>query len=203
MSVVVGIDPSFTRTGLSVLDTDSRVVVSAQSVKVPDSLKQGKLYTLPSALIASNWLAGSVGSILSNVGDVSAICVEVPVVRSFAGPFLLLIQQALFSVYPVSVPVFLVPPKAINGIALPKRGETKDYVPPSRLSTSRIKKMVVGFVADNFILDQSINHDEASAVVLSYIGGLILSKNYSGSFTTFLKEGSGVEDKVDLTFDFG
>lgn len=203
MSIVVGIDPSFTRTGLSVLDTESRVVVTTQSIQVPNSLKQGKLYTLPSALIASNWLANSVGSFLSAVGDISAVCVEVPVVRSFAGPFLLLIQQAMYSVYPASVPVFLVTPKAINSVALPKKGDSKDYIPPSRMSTTQIKKLVVKFVADNFILDRSINHDEASAVVLSYIGGLILSKNYSGSFATFLKEGLGVEDKVDLTFDFG
>lgn len=193
MSAFIGIDPSYSRTGMCLL-VDGVVTVS-ESVEVPDILKTGSIYNIASCMQAASWLGRRVGETLrdwcSSVGSgLSGVVVEIPAAQSLPGPYLFLIQQALYAEYPRDVMVWLVPPTAINGMVFPPRkrkprtkAELAEWVPEPRMSKVAMKAEILRWARERYGGELVLsNHDEASAAVLCGIGAEIYSGVYKKTY---------------------
>lgn len=193
MSAFIGIDPSYSRTGMCLL-VDGVATVS-ESVEVPDILKTGSIYNIASCMQAASWLGARVGETLRDwcglVGSgLSGVVVEIPAAQSLPGPYLFLIQQALYVEYPRDVRVWLVPPTAINGMVFPPRkrkprtkAELAEWVPEPRMSKVAMKAEILRWAKEHYGGEQVLsNHDEASAAVLCGIGELILVGAYKKTY---------------------
>lgn len=183
MGYLVGIDPSFSRSGLSVLSSEGDVV-ACTSVEVPDVLKKGSIYQFSGSFAAAEWHARECVSWLSSLGltgGFDAFFVEYPALSSPMGAWLLPLQCMLYSALGRSdlatVPMYLMPPTAINSFVLPKKPKLKKgeipEVPWVKPTKQEAKGLIVRWVLDHYGVE--CNHDEASAVVLAHLGRGVLA----------------------------
>ena len=200
--MLLGVDPSYTRTGLCLLDEVSGAVVSNTSISIPDIFRGGSVYSYRVSFPVSLLHAHQCFSWVEDMGyrdDITAICIEMPAYSTMVGVHLLPLQ-CLFYAYTrmqsfcSSAPMFLIPPSAINSLVLPKRTKkAKDMmsaeseavfsdvvIPEGGFSTPQKKKLIVSWVSRIYGVD--MNHDEASSVVLAHIGRLIMAGQYRGSY---------------------
>lgn len=189
MAQLVGIDPSFSRSGLCVLDT-AEGVVGYTSISVPDVLKVGSIYQFSGSFVSAQWHALECVSWLESlgVGGFDAFFIEYPALSSPMGAWLLPLQCMLYSALGEScygdVPFYLIPPTAINSLVLPKKPKLKKgeipAVPWVKPTKEAAKKLIVEWVQSRYGV--ICNHDEASAVVLAHIGELILGGSSAVKF---------------------
>lgn len=204
---VLGIDPSFTRTGLSILDSELGVIAYT-SIEVPKVLKEGgNIFHFDKSFQAATWHAKAVRSWLTEYDDsVDAVFVEMPAMLSGSGPYLLPLQCMLYTEFqdlrkystaglstshsgpfsPHTADFYLIPPTAINSLVRPstakkraKKGEIPE-APPKKISKEEGKKLIVQWVLDHYSI--AMNHDEASAVILAAIGLDILAGIYKKTY---------------------
>lgn len=198
----LGVDPSYTRTGLSLLDESQGVVLASTSVSIPQLFRGGSVYSYRVAFPVSLLHAHQCFSWVEEMGfkdDISTICMEMPAYSTMVGVHLLPLQ-CLFYAYTrmqsfcSNTPFYLIPPSAINSLVLPKRGkrgkgsmskESSELfmdveVPEGGFSTPQKKKLIVSWVSGTYGVD--VNHDEASSIVLAHIGRLIMAGQYTGSY---------------------
>lgn len=188
MGVFVGIDPSFNSTGISFLEGDA--LIETHCLSLPSVIRPQKTSYIEVALSAAKWVAESVFSIISGSKlDIDCITIEYPVMRTFSGAYLVLIQQAFYELYlPESYPVYLVASTAIDSVVFPagsgKRVKVLDDGTKVKLTTAERKQQIVSWVLDRFSHSDGlmINHDEASAAVLAYIGEQIMYGNYKNKW---------------------
>lgn len=204
---VLGIDPSFSRSGVCLLDSDSGVV-GYTSIEVPKVLKEGgNIFHFDKSFQAATWHAKAVRSWLAEYDDsVDAVFIEYPGMGSPSGPYLLPLQCMLYTEFQdlrkystaglikshsglFSLPTadfYLIPPTAINSLVRPstvkkraKKGEIPE-APPKKISKEEGKKLIVQWVLDHYSI--AMNHDEASAVILAAIGLDILAGTYKKTY---------------------
>lgn len=204
---VLGIDPSFSRSGVCLLDSDLGVV-GYTSIEVPKVLKEGgNIFHFDKSFQAATWHAKVVRSWLVEYDDsVDAVFIEYPGMGSPSGPYLLPLQCMLYTEFqdlrkfstvgqstshlgpfsPHTVDFYLIPPTAINSLVRPstakkraKKGEIPE-VPPKKISKEDGKKLIVQWVLDHYSI--AMNHDEASAVILAAIGLDILAGTYKKTY---------------------
>lgn len=217
MSAFIGIDPSYSRTGLCLL-VDGVVAVS-ESIEVPDVLKTGSIYNIASCMQAASWLGARVGETLrdwcGSVGSgLSGVVVEIPAAQSLPGPYLFLIQQALYAEYPRDVRVWLVSPTAINGMVFPPRkrkprtkAELAEWTPEPRMSKVAMKAEILRWAKERYGGEDVLsNHDEASAAVLCGIGEQILQGMYKKTYRVLdrvvLEDGGSSVSDPELMLGF-
>lgn len=177
----IGIDPSYTRTGLALCkerEGSLGEVVSTASLSAP--VYSTDKYELESTMRGAQQLAISMAKQLrvwSNSYPISCCVIEYPVLATRSGAYLGLIQQALFSYYPwINLNIYGVPSTAIKSI-----------------SRYESKSQLVDFCRRSFHFSCEtirrgrwcVNHDECSAVVLAYIGSLLRNKQYKKSSKVF------------------
>lgn len=187
---IFGIDPSFTRTGLCILADG--VVEAVTSVEVPSVVKSSSIFHLGSSFPAALWHARQCREFLAEYDDMAdAVFVEAPAVGSASGGYLLPLQSMLYSEFGSLglgvLPFYLLPPSAINSLVLPKKSKKKlkpGEIPEKLelpISKAQAKGMIVSWVEERYGV--SLNHDEASAVVLAHIGAEVLSGKYKKSYS--------------------
>ena len=189
--IVIGIDPSFTRTGVSVCEfTESSFsVLDKYSISIPDDLKKaahGKsvrsksdVYDLENTVRSSRWLANIIGKYIdyckSRFGCVDALAVEYPALATRSGAYLGFIQQAIYdeviSRFEGELSVVALTPTATKS-----------------LTKYTTKSELVIWCKSNFDLShlKSVNHDEATAMVLSYLFKEVYYKRYKKTYKVYL-----------------
>lgn len=177
MGFVVGIDPSFSRSGLCVLSSNKDIVWT-NSVEVPDVLKKGSIYQFSGSFAAAEWHARECVEWLDflDISAIDAFFIEYPALSSSMGAWLLPLQCMLYTALGrgayVNVPIYLMPPTAINSFILPKKPKLKKgeipAVPWVKPTKQQAKQLIVKWVEEHYGV--SVNHDEASAVVLAHLG---------------------------------
>lgn len=178
---VLGIDPSYSRSGIVVLDSEQGVIAS-DSISVPQVVKKGSIYQFSVSFPAAVWHARECLSWLESqdVGRLDAVFIEYPALSSAMGAWLLPLQCMLYDVMGCesmeAVPFYLLPPTAINSYVLPKKPKLKKGEIPTELwvkPTGKVaKQMIVDWVGREYGLE--CDHDVASAVVLAHLGVGIL-----------------------------
>jgi len=164
--MILGIDPSYTRTGVSVLNPDTSFILLCKSL----SVTKKSVYQLPQTMTYANILADQLWFDIS-ITKPSVISIEYPVLATRSGAYLGLIQQALFDIlkfYKVSARVFLFPSQAITSV-----------------TRCRTKSDLVTWCKSKFIFHEDIlkfNHDEASAMVLAHLADLVIGGAYKNSY---------------------
>lgn len=178
----MGIDPSFTRTGLALLKLDpvtsEVLVVDTCSISAPTF--SGDKYQLEFTMQGADWIARqSLKKIKAwhKMYPVTLGVVEYPVLATRSGSYLGLIQQALYMLYPwLDVNFIGVPSNAIKSIS--KYKSKSDLVEWS--------KSKFNFACETHRRGKwCINHDECSAIALAYIGTLIRMGKYKNSSKQF------------------
>lgn len=178
----IGIDPSFTRTGIAVVErTDHGYRLhAADSISAPKY--DSDIYQIDVTLKASQWLAVAIMERVSEWSkqyDITACCIEFPVLRTESGAYLALIQQALFERYP--------------SLACPVYGVSANAIGSYTKTTNKARLVAWGI--QNFEFDYPslgrrcgmINHDEYSGAVLAIIASLIDYKEYTHNWKVFYK----------------
>lgn len=199
--MLLGVDPSFSRTGMCLLDTDSNSVVGVSSLSVPKVHKEGTIFQFSNSFPAAKWHATEVLKWVDEYAvSLDAVFIEYSALSSRSGGYLLPLQCMMYTEFESvlsassydapeearSVPFYLIPPTAINSIVRPKKvqkrpkkGEIPE-VPPHKISKEEGKRMIVDWVDAQYGL--RLNHDEASAVILAYIGYMILRGEYKNTY---------------------
>lgn len=182
---VVGVDPSFKRTGVALLkksDDPSKVAVVVKSVSITAPTYEENKYQLEYTMEGADWLARKIlKQIKSWSKDYNIVMgvIEYPVLATRSGAYLGLIQQAMYMLYPwLNIPFFGVPSNAIKSV-----------------SKYKSKAELVDWCQRHFQFDCEthrrgrwvINHDESSAIVLAYIGIQIRSNSYTKSKKIFYR----------------
>lgn len=182
MGYFIGVDPSFTRTGLALIEESSLdgqanvIEVASISAEATDVNKYQLECTLPASRNLANTIINKITEWCSNY-SVEAIVIEYPVLASRSGAYLGLIQQALFDCYDrLIVPVISVPSTAIKSLS---KYKTKSQLVHWCQSTYRYSCETVRRGR------WCINHDECSAIVLAHIAYLIRTGKYGKSFKKF------------------
>lgn len=181
----VGVDPSFSRTGLALLKGSDNpfmlaTVIHTDSISAPeyDKNKYQLEYTMEGADYLARQILKKIKLWSSNYNIVSGV-VEYPVLATRSGAYLALIQQALYMLYPwLNIPFFGVPSNAIKSI-----------------TKYKTKSELVEWCQHRFQFEcgtyrrgrWSVNHDECSGVVLAYIGYLLRIGTYKNSKKEFYK----------------
>lgn len=181
----VGVDASFSRTGVALLkksDDPSKVAVVVKSVSITAPTYEENKYQLEYTMEGADWLARKIlKQIKSWSKDYNIVMgvIEYPVLATRSGAYLGLIQQAMYMLYPwLNIPFFGVPSNAIKSV-----------------SKYKSKAELVDWCQRHFQFDCEthrrgrwvINHDESSAIVLAYIGIQIRSNSYTKSKKIFYR----------------
>lgn len=181
----VGVDASFSRTGVALLKksedpTKDAVVVKSVSITAP--IYEENKYQLEYTMEGADWLARKIlKQIKSWSKDYNIVMgvIEYPVLATRSGAYLGLIQQAMYMLYPwLNIPFFGVPSNAIKSV-----------------SRYKSKAELVDWCQRHFQFDcethrrgrWAINHDECSGVVLAHIGLQIRTGEYKKSKKVFYK----------------
>lgn len=177
--VVLGIDPSYSRSGLCLMD-ESGVVVAHESVVVPSVVKVGSIYQFSVSFPAAVWHAREclswVRSQLSGDDVLGGVFMEYPALSSRMGAWLLPLQCMMYTELGGSefsgVPFYLIPPTSINSLVLPKKPKLRKGEVPAELwvkPTGKVaKRMIEDWVDSRYGV--VCDHDVASGVVLAAIG---------------------------------
>jgi len=158
-SIILGVDPSYTRTGVFHLETllFKTIVVSNKSVhKIHEAVQM--------ASILAN-------EIVNNSFPFNVIAVEYPILATRSGSYLGLITQSIYTEIKHSGfkgKLIFIPSQAINSVTLNK---------------SKQKTHIVNWVKDKYKITDKINHDEASSAVIAYIAQLIEKGEYKNSYS--------------------
>ena len=147
---IVGIDPSFTRTGLACVSYEKEVKVIEY---LSTSSTESNIYDLSKALYHADALSKKIDNFIKSHSP-DLIVIEYPVLATRSGAYLGLIQQALYQVIK-PYKNFMVPALAITSI-----------------SKCKTKTALVNYTKELFDISK-INHDEASALVLCQLGHAI------------------------------
>lgn len=178
----LGIDPSFTRTGIAVVEREAGTYTLHAAMSISAPKFESDIYQIDVTLKASHWLAAAIMQQVEEWCrelDITACCIEFPVLATESGAYLALIQQALYELYPrLPVPVYGVSANAIGSYT--KTGN---------------KARLVAWGLQNFKFNVPrlgrrggfINHDEYSGAVLAIIASLIDHKEYTHVCKTFYK----------------
>ena len=178
----IGIDPSFTRTGLAVVERDVGVFTLHEAVSISAPKLEDDIYQIDITLRSSRWLAVAIMEQLDKwlkEYDITAICIEFPVLRTESGAYLALIQQALYERYDaLTVPVYGVSANAIGS-----------------LTKTHNKARLIAWGLQNFKFNTArlgrtggrINHDEYSGAVLAIIASKIDHREYEYVWKEFHK----------------
>ena len=177
---VVGIDPSFTRTGLALASYKDGAVSIKEVCSVVAPTYNDNKYQLEFTMQGSDWLAREILKQIARwnkVYPVDLCIIEYPVLATRSGSYLGLIQQALYMLYPwLDIPVQGVPSTAIKS-----------------MTKYKIKSQLVAWCRENLKFECEtirkgrwcINHDECSGAVLAAIGLLIRTESYKKSHKIF------------------
>lgn len=177
----VGIDPSYTRTGLALIKPCAGYggeVVAVTSISAP--VYGTDKYALESTMRGAQQVSIAISRQIhewSKTYNITNVVIEYPVLATRSGAYLGLIQQALYAYYPwLNLTVFGVPSTAIKS-----------------LSRYESKSQLVEFCKTHFSFSCEtirkgrwcVNHDECSAAVLAHIGILIRNSEYKKSSKLF------------------
>lgn len=177
---VVGIDPSFTRTGLALAYYKDGAVTIKEVCSISAPTYHDNKYQLEYTMQGSDFLAREILKQIARWNKkypVSLCVIEYPVLATRSGSYLGLIQQALYMLYPwLGVSVQGVPSTAIKS-----------------MTKYKTKTQLVKWCQENLKFDCEtirkgrwcINHDECSGAVLAMIGLLIRTESYNKSHKIF------------------
>lgn len=160
--LIVGIDPSFTRTGVCVYN-------GTYSFKSFSSLSKD-VYKIDNCLFYSKLLAQDIVSYIKSLGIPYLVAQEYPVMATRVGGILSVLMANLYNLIKETFPdsfYYAIPSMAIKS-----------------LTKTNTKNSLLSFVNSNFNIDTKINHDEASALILALIGIRINKCKYKHSFYT-------------------
>lgn len=168
MSIICGIDPSFSRTGLCVVED------SAKSIKYGSvSAKTTGVYDLSVLFPVAQDLAIKVVDEISSLcggREPQIICQEYPVAASRPGSILFVLSAYLWREIKLRFPnctYYYVPAMAVCSLTGTKGKSKSELVKWVQLSTRSAEK---------------VNHDESTAFVLALIGNRIKKKSYKNSY---------------------
>lgn len=207
--IVLGVDPSYTRSGLVLYDTDRDEVLSYYSLEVPKVLKGGSnVYKLDVSFRCALWHGDSIRRWVEDSGyAIGGLVVEYPAVSSQSGGYLLPLQCMLyiaFRDYGGGMLRFaMLPPTAINSYMFPRHKVGGKMVSELRtLRTVERKRRIVSWVRGRYGI--SMDHDSASAVVLGYLYREYLSGGYTGVLyeVPYIIGGATREEDILGSFDF-
>jgi len=198
--VIIAVDPSFSRSGLCLLDSEDGVIATT-SISVPKVHKEGTIFQFYNSFPAAVWHARAIKEWVEEYAvRLDAVFMEYSALSSQSGPYLLPLQCMMYTEFESvlsassydapeeahSVPFYLIPPTAINSIVRPKKAKKRPKkgeipeVPPHKISKEEGKRLIVDWVDAQYGLH--LNHDEASAVILAYIGYMILRGEYKNTY---------------------
>lgn len=198
--IVLAVDGSYSRTGLCLLDSEDGVI-GVTSISVPKVHKEGTIFQFSNSFPAAVWHARAIKEWVDEYSvRLDAVFMESPALGSASGPYLLPLQCMMYTEFESmlsassynapedahSVPFYLIPPTAINSIVRPKKAKKRSKKgeipeePPHKISKEEGKRMIVDWVDAQYGL--RLNHDEASAVILAYIGYMILRGEYKNTY---------------------
>lgn len=198
--VIIAVDPSFSRSGLCLLDSEDGVIATT-SISVPKVHKEGTIFQFYNSFPAAVWHARAIKEWVEEYAvRLDAVFMEYSALSSQSGPYLLPLQCMMYTEFESvlsassydapedarSVPFYLIPPTAINSIVRPKKAKKRPKKgeipeePPHKISKEEGKRMIVDWVDAQYGL--RLNHDEASAVILAYIGYMILRGEYKNTY---------------------
>lgn len=198
--VIIAVDPSFSRSGLCLLDSEDGVIATT-SISVPKVHKEGTIFQFYNSFPAAVWHARAIKEWVEEYAvRLDAVFMEYSALSSQSGPYLLPLQCMMYTEFESvlsassydtpedahSVPFYLIPPTAINSIVRPKKAKKRPNKgeipeePPHKISKEEGKRMIVDWVDAQYGLH--LNHDEASAVILAYIGYMILRGEYKNTY---------------------
>lgn len=181
--ITIGIDPSYTKTGLALLSGTS--VIGASFCSAPSEYRpvgvQKAMYQLEFAIPSARSIAYGIKAYMDRCQSyalyhdltISAAVIEYPVLATRSGAYLGLIQQAFYDVlqiFPQPFPVYAVPSMAISSF-------TK-----AKLKT---KTELVQHCKSLYKTPKALDHDRWSAVVLAHIGQQIVTQTYKHSFKVY------------------
>lgn len=161
--MTVGIDPSYTRTGVSL---KKGVEWKFHSLSAP-----GDIDIVTTAITKAHSIASQLRDVIRNTpikeGEPLIVVVEYPILSTRAGANLILITSKFDSLFRVIKPdrVLYLPSIAVSAY-------TKE----------KTKEGLVAWAKSNLSITQRINHDEATAAILATIGEEILASKYKKSF---------------------
>lgn len=198
--VILAIDPSFSRSGLCLLDSEDGVI-AITSISVPKVHKEGTIFQFSNSFPAAVWHARAIKEWVDEYSVcLDAVFMESPALGSASGGYLLPLQCMMYTEFESvlsassydapedahSVPFYLISPTAINSIVRPKKAKKRPKKgeipeePSHKISKEEGKRMIVDWVGAQYGLH--LNHDEASAVILAYIGYMILRGEYKNTY---------------------
>nr|DAW10904.1 MAG TPA: Lactococcus phage M3 protein [Caudoviricetes sp.] len=178
----VGIDPSYTRTGVGLLlrrlnfPTESVSKKEFLSTVFSESRSVGN-FDISNCLKNSEYISNHVYDIILNYhklasGQIIPV-VEYPVIATFAGPYLMLIQPKLHTYFQ----------KLYNLGVIPYYYLVPSAAIPSLLKTKKIvKSELVKKTKELLKIEKKLNHDEASALLIAYMGYLIDKGKYKNKY---------------------
>ena len=198
--VIIAVDPSFSRSGLCLLDSEDGVIATT-SISVPKVHKEGTIFQFYNSFPAAVWHARAIKEWVEEYAvRLDAVFMEYSALSSQSGPYLLPLQCMMYTEFESvlsassydapeeahSVPFYLIPPTAINSIVRPKKAKKRPKKgeipeePSHKISKEEGKRLIVDWVDAQYGLH--LNHDEASAVILAYIGYMILRGEYKNTY---------------------
>lgn len=177
---VVGIDPSFTRTGLALAYCKDGAVTVKEVCSISAPTYNDNKYQLEYTMKGSEYLAREILKQIkrwSTQFPIDLCVIEYPVLATRSGSYLGLIQQALYMLYPwLEIPIQGVPSTAIKS-----------------MTGYKTKTQLVKWCQSNLRFECEtirkgrwcINHDECSGAVLALIAHLIRTESYKKSHKIF------------------
>lgn len=159
---IIGIDPSFSRTGLCILKESEYTLKSF-------SVSNGLVYDISETMKLSRKLTKLIMDEVESIKP-DIIIIEYPILSTRSGSYLGLIQQAMFDrlcEYSKnnSVLYYLLPAQAVNSVTKAKN-----------------KTAIINWCKSHLKITQKINHDEATSAVLTYIADRVYRNLYKNSF---------------------
>lgn len=198
--IVMSVDGSYSRTGVCLLDSEDGVIATT-SISVPKVHKEGTIFQFSNSFPAAVWHARAIKEWVDEYAiRLDAVFMEYPAMSSATGGYLVPLQCMMYTEFESvlsassydapeearSVPFYLIPPTAINSIVRPKKAKKRPKKgeipeePPHKSSKEEGKRLIVDWVDAQYGLH--LNHDEASAVILAYIGYMILRGEYKNTY---------------------
>lgn len=160
---VVGIDPSFSSTGLCCVEGDR--LIDTAIVKASERI----VYDISQSLQLAHNCATEIMEFVTKHKP-EAVVIEYPILATRSGSYLGLIQQALFPLWG-DYPVYMVPSQACKSIVRPKvKGKTPYVV----------------YVQERF--HKRFNHDIATSIILTEVFYRYQKGEYPNVFLELQKE---------------
>lgn len=168
MSLYLGIDPSFTGTGIALMTVDTNEVVYSHKFSSNFSYKSITKAHQASWSIVNQVSEALLSYLESNNETLSAVIVEYPALATRSGAYLAILN-GVFSVYlkGLNKPIYWIPPMACDA-----------YVHNS----FHAKSFLVNWCLTKGFISRRISHDECTAVIFVQILRDIVSNLYKNSY---------------------